>query len=162
MAPWCSSRSPSIEQAALLGALLLCGAAVPVSAQTLTNNSALTFGSFTASGGGTVIVNASGGRSKTGAVVLSNQGAVASPAQFTVTGTAGFVVTFTVPANGVVTLSDGTHNMAVDFFTTSPTPTGTLSGGGSLIVGIGATLTVSNSQAPGNYTGNFNLTVDYQ
>ncbi len=162
MAPGCSSRSPSIERHLCVLLALCLAAAAPLHAQTLSNNSALSFGSFTAAGGGTITVNASGGRSKTGAVLLSSQGAVASPAQFTITGTASAVVTFTVPANGTVTLSDGTHTMSVDLFTTNPMPTGTLGGGGTLIVGIGATLTVNNSQAPGNYTGSFNLTVDYQ
>ena len=159
MAPCCSSRSPSIERAVLA---LLCLATAPLHAQMLSNNSALSFGSFTAAGGGTITVSASGGRSKTGAVLLSNQGTVAGPAQFTLTGTTSAVVTFTVPADGTVTLSDGSHSMSVDLFSTSPAPTGTIGGGGTLLVGIGATLTVGNGQAPGNYTGSFNLTVNYQ
>ncbi len=159
MAPCCSSRSTSIERGRLCAAAL-CLAAAPLHAQTLSNSSALSFGSFTASGGGTITVNAGGGRSKTGSVVLSNQGAPASPAQFTVTGTNGATFTATLPANGTVLLSDGTHTMSVDIFTISPALQNTLSGG-SLMIGIGATLTVNSAQAPGNYTGSFNLTVDY-
>lgn len=157
MAPWCSSRLPSIERGACLLALWL--AAAPLHAQTATST-ALSFGSFTAGAGGTITVNASGGRSKTGSVVLSNQGAVASPAQFTVTGTNGATFTTTLPGDGIVQLSDGTHTMSVDLFTISPALQNTLSGGTAMI-SVGATLTVNSGQAPGNYTGSFNITLEY-
>jgi hypothetical protein len=50
--------------------------------------------------------------------------------------------------------------MALNSFASSP-PTGTLSGGGSQLIQVGATLTVGSSQAPGNYSGSFNVTVNY-
>ena len=160
MAPYCSSRLPSIERLGRLGALLLCGAAAPAWAQTLSNNTALSFGSFSAGSGGTVTVNAGGGRIKTGSVVLSSQG-TSSPAQFTFTGTPGNTVVYTLPGDGSIQLTNGPYTMAVDLFTASPGPTGMLSGS-SLLISIGATLTVNNLQAPGTYTGSFPLIVDYQ
>ena len=153
------SRSHSIETAALSFLLLLgcCGSA---GAQTVANNTSLSFGSFTAGSGGTVAVSAAGARSKTGGVILSSQG-VASASQFTVTGTSSATVTISLPTDGTVLLSDGSHTMALTGFVSNPNATGILSGGGTLTISVGAVLNVGNAQPPGNYTGSFNVTVNY-
>lgn len=146
----------------LLVALL---AAATASAQTLTNTSGLSFGAFVAGTGGTVTVATNGGRTKTGSVILVNQAAVAAAAQFTISGTPGATFTITLPADGTVFLSDGASgSMALNSFTSNPASTasaGVLSGGGTATISVGATLTVTNAQSSGNYSGSFNVTVNY-
>jgi len=53
--------------------------------------------------------------------------------------------------------------MTASTFTSSPTPTGTLSGGGAQTVTVGATLNVSASQLAGVYLSGtpFTVTVNY-
>lgn len=99
------------------------------------------------------------GRSKGGSVLLVAQGASATAAAFTFTGT-GTTYTITLPANDTVTLSDGSHTMALNDFTSSLSTTGPLTGS-SQTLKVGATLTVGNAQAPGSYTGAFNVSVQY-
>lgn len=147
----------------LLLPALLAAAAAP--AQTLTNTTGLSFGAFVAASGGTVTIATSGGRTRTGSVILVNQGGIAAAAQFTVSGTPGATFTITLPADGTVFLSDGASgSMALNSFTSNPAPTasaGLLSGGGTATISVGATLTVGNAQSPGNYSGSFNVTVNY-
>lgn len=130
----------------------------------LDNNNNLNFGKFVPGTGGTISVNAAGGRSVTGAILpLSNPAPGA--ARFNVTGDVNASYSITLPSNGTVILSDGaTHTMAVDNFVSTPAAgvgTGNLGGGGSQQLSVGATLTVANGQVAGNYTANFNVTVDY-
>lgn len=142
---------------------LLLATSAATQAQTLTNNSPLSFGSFTAGAGGSVTVAPGGGRSKAGAVILVNQGVPAAAAQFTISGTPSAMFDITLPANGTVLLSDGASgSMAVNNFTSSPSGSGMLSGGGTQTINVGATLTVGGAQAPGGYSGSFNVTVNYQ
>lgn len=150
-----------MRAAAAALALLLAGAAVP--AQTLGNTSALSFGSFTAGAGGSITVSPAGTRMKTGSVILVSQGAGASAAQFTVSGTPGASFSISLPVDGSVFLSDGAAgSMALNGFTSSPSGSGVLSGGGTQQVNVGATLTVGNAQAAGSYSGSFNVTVNYE
>jgi hypothetical protein len=148
-----------------LGCTLLLATALAAQAQSLTNTAALSFGSFTAGTGGTITVNAAGARAKTGSVILVNQGGAAAAAQFTVSGTPGASFTITLPVDGTVFLSNGgSGSMALNGFTSNPPTTasaGLLSGGGTATISIGATLTVSNAQTPGSYSGNFSVTVNY-
>jgi hypothetical protein len=142
-------------------ALLLAGMAAQ--AQTLGNSGALSFGSFTAGAGGTITVSPAGARMKTGSVILVNQGGSASAAQFTVSGTPNAAYSISVPLDGTVLLSDGAAgSMALNGFTSTPSATGVLSGGGTAQVNVGATLTVANGQAPGSYSGSFGVTVNYE
>ncbi|MBV8503755.1 MAG: DUF4402 domain-containing protein [Paucibacter sp.] len=151
------SRSPSIEAAALLSLLLVSAGAA---AQSISNSSSLSFGAFAAGNGGTITVSTLGARSQSGGVVLASSGSSASAAQIIVSGTASASVAFTLPANGTVVLSDGSHTMALNNFVSNPSGSGIL-GGGTLMLAIGASLSVSPSQVPGNYTGSFDVTVDY-
>lgn len=146
---------------AALALLLAASAAAP--AQTLSNTGALSFGSFTAGAGGSVTVSPAGARSKSGSVILVNQGGSAAAAQFTVSGTSNALYDITLPADGTVFLSDGAAgSMAVNGFTSSPSVSGMLSGGGTQTLTVGATLSVGNAQTPGSYSGSFNVTVNYQ
>lgn len=136
-------------------------AAAPAWAQiSLSNTANLAFGSFVANSGGTVTVAPNGGRSKGGSVLLVAQGATATAAQFTFSGTAGLPYAITLPPNDTVTLTDGSHTMAVNNFTSSLSFSGTLTGSPQTLL-VGATLTVGNAQAPGSYTGSFAFSVNY-
>lgn len=148
---------------ALRSALLVVGlaATAPAWAQiSLSKSADLAFGGFVAGSGGTVTVAPNGGRSKGGSVLLVTQGTSAAAAQFTVSGTDGATYAITLPVNDLVTLTDGSHTMAVNNFTSSPSATGTLAGGSQLLR-VGATLTAGNAQTPGSYSGSFAVFVNY-
>ena len=145
----------------LAWALLLTSPGAP--AQTLANTTGLSFGAFTAGGGGSITVSPGGARTKAGSVILVNQAGTASAAQFTISGTPGAVFVITLPADGTVFISDGASApMALNGFTSSPAGVGLLPGGGTQQINVGATLSVGAAQAPGSYTGSFTVTVNYQ
>lgn len=117
---------------------------------------------------GTVVMNATtGARSVTGGCTLPATTGTVNRASFTVTGTAGYTYSITLPA-GPTTIGDGVAStMTVTPWTSSPTPTGTLTGGTETLY-VGATLNVGASQTPGNYSatasngsGVFTVTVNY-
>jgi hypothetical protein len=110
---------------------------------------------------GTVVLSPAGARSTTGGCTLPAVTGTVSQAVFNVTGQANATYSITLPANH--TISSGANNMTVDVFTSNPTPTGTLSAGGSETLNVGATLNVAGSQASGTYTnaGGFTVTVNY-
>ena len=146
--------------AVVVAACLSCPPAAQ--AQTIASTGGLSFGSFVASTGGTIAVAPSGGRSKTGSVILLAQGGGSTPAQFTVSGTAAATYAITLPADGtVVLIDDSGHSMALNRFVSYPSATGTLSGGGTQMLSVGATLAVNNAQARGSYSGSFPVTVHY-
>ena len=90
-------------------------------------------------------------------------------ALFYVTGEPTYTYVITLPADGVVSVGNGTGGtMAINGFTSSPTPTAVLVAGNNSLY-VGATLTVGASQASGAYstallggTGAFTVTVNYQ
>lgn len=138
----------------------------PAPAMTATAMSAgttLAFGSFAAGTGGTVTVTPGNVRSATGGVTLLS-GDAGSATSITVTGKANSTYTITLPADGVVALSDGAgHTMAVNSFVSIPSATtnksGLLNAAGSQVMTIGATLTVSSGQTTGSYSGTYSVTV---
>lgn len=119
----------------------------------------LSFGKFVA-GAGTVTVHPSGARSVAGSVVALD-GDPGQAAQFTVSGDAAASYALTLPGNGIVMLSNGSSSMPVNGFASSPPSGGTLSGDGTRIVTVGATLEVGNGQPPGAYSGSFTVIVEY-
>jgi hypothetical protein len=155
-----AGRRCRVAGGTLLLALAAAVAPSPVAAQSISTVSALSFGSFVAGTGGSITVSPAGARTQTGGVVLLGQGSSYAAAIFRVSGTAGATYTITLPGNDTVVLSDGTHTMALNGFLNSP-PTGTLSGGGTQMIQVGGTLIVGSGQAPGAYTGTFNVTVNY-
>ena len=128
----------------------------------LVNNRGLDFGRFVAGSGGTVIVTPAGLRTRTGGVALLNSPSVGQ-ASFTASRSGGnkTIVTVTLPANNSVRLTSGTNSMAVNTFVRTPS-TATLSLQTAQTIAVGATLTVAPNQAPGNYSGTFSVTVNYQ
>jgi hypothetical protein len=126
----------------------------------ISNTQDLAFGSFSTSAAGqTVTISAAGARSSVGAVVVPSSTATAS--SFNVTGGANLTYSITLPANGTVTITGPGTAMAVDNFTSNPTPTGTLSGAGTQTLTVGGTLTTNSPQTAGGYSGTFSVSVDY-
>lgn len=121
----------------------------------------MSFGNIVASSAsGTVILATNDSRTKTGGITLptATPGTIAS-AQFTVTGFDNATYAITLPET--ISLTNAGNTMDVDNFTSTPSTTGTLSNTGSQTVKVGATLNVGASQASGNYTGSFAVTVAY-
>lgn len=141
-------------------ASLVTSVSLAQSVTSVTADAPLAFGSFAPGTGGTVTISATGARSSSPGVVRlsSDNGAAAS---FTVHGDAGTVYSIGLPGPGTVVLSNGPNSMAVNNFTSNPSSTGLLGGGGSQTLTVGATLTVSINQASGSYTGNFTVTAVY-
>lgn len=130
-----------------------------VAAISISNTVDLDFGQVVAGGtSGTVAMSAGGSRSAVGGVTLGSTGS-AAPASFIVSGDANASYSITLP--GSMSLTSGGNNMTVNTFTSSPNGSGTLGGGGSQNLNVGATLQVGASQAAGSYTGSFNVTVAY-
>ena len=138
----------------------------PISISKVTD---LEFGNVAVStGGGTVVMNATTGiRTVTGDCTLPATPGTVSRAQFTVGGESGYTYSITLPA-GATTIGDGVAStMTVTPWTSSPTPTGTLTGGTQTLY-VGATLNVGATQTPGTYSatasngsGEFSVTVNY-
>ena len=121
----------------------------------------LSFGKLASGSGGTVTIAPNGSRSALGGVALLTSGA-GSAAHFLVTGDPGFVFNISLPGNGEVTLSSGAHSIPITNFTLSPTTPSTLDGTGKLTLAVGGTLNVDSGKQAGDYSGTFNIIVDYQ
>ncbi|KAF0196210.1 MAG: YapH protein, partial [Bacteroidetes bacterium] len=107
---------------------------------------------------GTVTITPAGVRSHTGGVTPSAIGTY-NNAIYTATGEPNATYSITLPAS--TTISSGANSMTVNNFTSDPTPTGLLNGGGSQTINVGATLNVGASQATGNYSGTYDVTIAY-
>lgn len=93
-------------------------------------------------------------------------GITRTAAEYTVGGVASYVYTITVPADGIVSITDGTNFMDVDGFTFASVATPSVTGGtltalGADVFYVGATLSVNPAQVPGVYTGTFDVIVNY-
>lgn len=132
----------------------------------IVNNTNMNFGNIAvqASTGGTVALSAALSATRTpggaGGVTLPNVTGTVTAAKFTVSGTANYTYTITLPGSAVV-LSSGANNMNATLFNNSTA--GTLDGTGNQIFYVGATLTVAAAQPAGSYTTAtpFNVTVNY-
>ena len=111
---------------------------------------------------GTVILTPEGGRTATDGVTLPATKGTVTAAEFNVTGANNYTFSITLPSTSHE-IKNGDNTMSVTDFTSTPTPTGTLSATGSATVKVGATLHVSAGQAAGTYTSGtpFKVTVNY-
>ena len=140
---------------------------------TISNTTALTFGSFaTTSNSGTLIVGTDGGRTKTGGVTLTSNNVSGTAANFTVGGEAGYSYAISIPtsltltttatATGAGTPQASSQTMTVNSFLTSlaneSTRIGLLTGGTQSFT-VGGTLNVNAYQSVGTYTSGTGLTV---
>jgi len=112
---------------------------------------------------GTVVLTPAGSRSVTGGVTLPVVTGTVAAAEFDVTGEGAYTYSITLPSGDyTITRVSGAETMAVNTFTSTPTTTGTLSGGTQTLT-VGATLNVAGSQVAGVYTNGtgFDVTVNY-
>ena len=111
---------------------------------------------------GTVVLAPAGTRTSTGGVTLPATAGTVAAAEFNVTGANNYTFSITLPSTSHE-IKSGSNTMSVTGFTSTPTPTGTLSATGSATVKVGATLNVSAGQAAGTYTSvtPFEVTVYY-
>ena len=111
---------------------------------------------------GTVVLAPAGTRTSTGGVTLPATAGTVAAAEFNVTGANNYTFSITLPSTSHE-IKSGSNAMSVTGFTSTPTPTGTLSATGSATVKVGATLNVSAGQAAGTYTSvtPFEVTVNY-
>ena len=132
----------------------------------IANNVDMNFGNIAvqAGTGGTVALSAAASASRVaggaGGVTLPVVTGTVTSAKFTVSGTANYTYNITLPGSAVV-LSNGANSMNATSFINSAA--GTLSGTGTEVFYVGATLTVAAAQASGVYTTAtpFNVTVNY-
>lgn len=119
------------------------------------------FGRFAPAAGGSVKVDINGVRSRIGGVILLTSSA--SSARYTVSGAGSDNRTYilSMPPDGSVMLRSGVHEMAVTGFVSSA-PAGGWIPMGPQTISVGATLQVAPGQAPGNYSGAFQVTLEYQ
>ncbi len=135
---------------------------------TITKDFDMNFGNVVTSAAiGTVLLVPAGTRTAGGGVsFMATQPGTVTAASFTVGGSAGFTFSITLPVSPAedVTIDDNAaHTMTVSNFTSNPTPTGTIGGGGSVTLTVGATLNVGANQFPGVYSSDtpFSVTVNY-
>lgn len=129
---------------------------------TITKIADMNFGNIVPGTAGTVVIAPAGTRSVgSGTPVLS--GGTVSAAVFTVSGTGSSTYSISLSPNGY-TITNGTHTMTLNAFTSTPSGTGQLTGG-SQTLSVGATLSVGiiSSNPAGVYTGTepFTVTVAY-
>lgn len=106
---------------------------------------------------GTISIDSGSNRTAGGAATLGPTSGTA--AQFTVTGEANAAYILSLPTTAVSLNSPSGDTMNVDTFINDGS--GTLNGGGTEIVSVGATLRVGAKQVPGSYSGTFDVTVNY-
>jgi hypothetical protein len=122
----------------------------------------LSFGNISAGiTSGTVVLapTAASTRSATGGVTLPAGSGTVQSAKFIVSGNDGYSFSIILPA-GAVTLSDGTHFMTIDNFTSKPSGSGVFDSG-SQIIYVGAILNVNANQDAGVYAKDFEITINY-
>jgi len=136
--------------------------AVIVTPISITQTADMSFGNIIASvGGGTVVLTPGGARTPAG-VTFPAVGGTVTAASFNVAGQANLTYSITLPASH--TINSGANSMLVNAFTSSTlSGTATLSGAGTDVLTVGATLNVGAAQPAGTYTNlaGFTVTVNY-
>jgi hypothetical protein len=123
----------------------------------LTKNTDMNFGNVATSAvAGTVVLGTNSVRTANAGASLPVTTGTVSAAKFTVNGNVD--ATYSIVLPGTITLSNGTNNMTVGTFTSTPTATGLLTLGAQEIL-VGATLNVGANQVAGVYTNASDLSV---
>lgn len=134
--------------------------AVIVAPISITQTADMSFGNIIAgAGAGTVVLTPAGVRTPTG-VTFPSVGGTVTAASFTVSGLSGATYSISLPLTHNIV--SGANSMVVNAFTSTPSGTGTLTGG-SQVLNVGATLNVGAAQPAGSYTSaaGFLVTVNY-
>jgi Mat/Ecp fimbriae major subunit len=125
---------------------------------TVTKTADLDFGTIAiGTSGGTVTVGNTDNRTCGAGLVCS---ASVVSAKFTVAGTASQNVGITADPSVTLNRAGGGASMSATLATSASTAT--LSTGGAASFAVGGVLTVGGTQQAGDYTGTFNVTVNYQ
>jgi hypothetical protein len=124
---------------------------------TLTRVAHLDFGSIVVWGDGTVAMDQAGALSCTAATLVC--AASGTPAEFTVTGTNNRVVQINA-SNSTITNGTDTLNFTVNAPATVTLPNSGV--GNGINFTVGGSIGVFEATSPGLYTGNMNVTVQYQ
>ncbi|MDH5408963.1 MAG: DUF4402 domain-containing protein [Gammaproteobacteria bacterium] len=150
-----ASMSGSV-QAATATASASATILTPIAIATTTN---MSFGDVYADNvsSGTVVLDTAGARTVTGGA--STGPTAGTAAVFAVTGTPSATYAVTLPATPVTIQNVALDSMTVDTYVSNSG--GALSGAGTDSFNVGATLNVGISQPTGSYTGNFDVTVNY-
>lgn len=123
----------------------------------------LDFGSIAAaSAADEVVMSPTGVRSATSGSVILIAAFPGEQAIFTVTGEPSYAFNITLPGDNDVTITSGANSMAVKTFISDPASPSSLDATGSATLNVGATLYVGATQAPGAYTGTFDVIVAYE
>lgn len=145
--------------AALVTALLFAAGQAGAGNFTVVNTRSLAFGRFVAGAGGPITVNPDGTRTSGGGVILLPS--TSTSAAFTLSDNQkNATCSVSLPADGAVTLSNGTSTMPLTAFKTNLGSTCVFSGG-TVQLTVGVTMTVGPNQKPGNYSGNIPITVTF-
>ena len=133
----------------------------------ITNTTTLKFGTIgaDASAISTVTVSNTGTRSATGNAVLYTSGQQFATGVFAITGTPNAAFTVSVPS-ATTNLAGPSGSTAMTITGTtgwipSITTNGVLSSSGTATLNLGATLNVGKAQLAGDYTGSYDVTVNY-
>ncbi|MBL4746070.1 MAG: DUF4402 domain-containing protein [Flavobacteriaceae bacterium] len=158
------SNNAMAQNSAMANSEVIATVIAPIS---INMGATLSFGNII-KGNGTVTVKPIGGKeSSYNAFTITQDGADAN-GTFKVSGEKGYTYSIVLPVNDFVVLRDSDSNsMAVSDFTCisigSPSENliGTLSSKGGDTLMVGATITVTDSQAPGSYSAIYMVTVSY-
>jgi len=140
-----------------------------VTALTLSSDQRLDFGTMSIPNAAEDIVMSTAAiRTPSVPLGIALMAGTAKNAKYTVTGTAGYNYTITLPGNEAVKISaTGAADMKVINFTalvgtnTANGTSGTIGSGGTQDFVVGATLQLKSGQEVGDYKGNFDITVAY-
>jgi hypothetical protein len=129
---------------------------------TITADQVLEFGSIAAgSSSSDIKISTSGVRSlEDGDATLYTS----DPGQhgtFNVSGENDATYAITLPSNGDVTLEGDGTDLVVKDFVSDPDETGTLNASGVQTINVGATVVVPAGQTAGSYSGQYEVTVNY-
>ncbi|MCB2051660.1 MAG: DUF4402 domain-containing protein [Novosphingobium sp.] len=140
-----AAQDTATAQVEILGAL------------TLTADTALDFGQIAVNGAGTATLNPT----TSNVTCTANLICVGTPAaaDFTVTGTTDATVGVTLPTTTVTLNGPNGDTISLASFTTDSS-TVTLTGGSGGF-SVGGQLTIANGISAGNYSGTFNVSVEY-
>ena len=131
-----------------------------VSTVNLITLSGMQFGEISASSApGTIVLEPGGARTSTQGATL-NSAVPGGPASFEIIGDPSSTYLIRLPVSVTLSSSNG-ENMEVNQFTSLPSQTGQLDGGGRQTLFVGGTLNVNANQLYGRYSGVMSVTVEY-